>query len=120
VPEAVAERVRAQLHQLTPQIADRCVERLGRGLGDEQVRHVLEHLTDRGDQCARREPAAAIELDRDLDGGAGRTVSLIVSPLISSIRRAGTGRPGQLALHDRDRSTLDPETSAPLATVSIV
>ena len=70
--EAVAERVGAQVHQLAAQIADRAVERLGRGVGDEQVRDLLEHLIDRGHERARRQPAAAIELDRHLDRRAGR------------------------------------------------
>ena len=70
--EAVAERVGAQVHQLAAQVAHRAVERLGRRVGHEQVRDLLEHLADRRHERARREPAAAIELDRDLDRRAGR------------------------------------------------
>jgi len=70
--ETVAERIGAQLHELAPQIAQRGVECLGRGIGDQQVRDVLEHLADSPGQRARGEPAAAVELDRGPRRRAGR------------------------------------------------
>ena len=99
----MAERVGPQLHQLASQVAHRGLERVGRGVGHEQVRDVLEHLADRRDQRARGEPATAIELDRDLDRRAGR--HRVDHRVAADVERAD--QPAQvglaeLALDDRD------------------
>ena len=70
--EAVAECVGAQVHELAAQNANRAVERFGRRVGHEQMRDLLEHLTDQRHERARRQAPTAIELDRHFDGRARR------------------------------------------------
>ncbi len=115
----MAERVGAQVHQLAAQVAERGVERLGRGVGHQQVRDVLEHLIDRRHQRARGQPAAAIELDRDLDRRAGRHG--VLDRVAADVERADQPaqvRLAHLALDDRDPQHA--VLASPCATVSTV
>ena len=89
-------RARAQLRQ---QIA----QRFERDLRRHQQRDLIEDLIDARHARPGAEPAAAVELDHELDLGAGRQGC--VQRRAGDLERADQPaqvRPGELALHDRD------------------
>src|SRR5690606_31596899 len=100
---AVAKRVPAQPNQALAHGLDARTQDLGIGRRHQQVRDLFEHLIEARHQRARRQPAAAIELERQLDIRAGRQAGVDVAT--GDLQR--TDQPTQvrvveLALHDRD------------------
>ena len=103
---AVAKRGGERIVATRARGGEAALERFGVGLGHHQLGHALELLGVAlgGDARRRRELAAAIDHDRDLDRGAGRNRPLqLAAADLDPPDDATHVRDLELALHDRDR-----------------